>query len=46
MEDACKAGVAVLVKQGNKKTFVSSTDNSGEFSAIRCKCDGKTCPKK
>ena len=85
--DACKTGVAVLVKNGNKKTFVSvkdgtsstsmtcvlketdgslseqsdiltkvlqcpaktsarSTDNSGEFASIRCKCDGKTCPKK
>lgn len=83
--DACKAGVAVLVKQGNQKTFVSvkdgtsstmmtcvlkeadgeifeqtnaltkilecpdttsarSTDNSGEFASIRCKCDRKGCP--
>ncbi len=85
--DACKAGVAVLVKNGNKKTFDSvkdgssstmmtcvlkepdgsmteqsnivtkvlqcpattsarSTDNSGEFASIRCKCEGKACPKK
>jgi len=27
-------------------TSARSTDNSGEFSKMRCKCDGKTCPKK
>jgi hypothetical protein len=84
--DACKAGVAELVKHGNKKTYVSvkegtsstmmtcvlketdgsiseqtnivskvlqcpattsarSTDNSGELSSMRCKCDSKGCPK-
>jgi hypothetical protein len=82
--DACKAGVAELVKKGNKKTYsavkdgtsstmmtcvlkesdgaifeqtniltkvlqcpdtttAKSTDNSGEFSAIRCQCAAK-CP--
>jgi hypothetical protein len=86
--DACKAGVANLVKAGNKKTYASvkegtsstmmtcvlkesdgspfeqsnivtkvlqcpegttsrSTNNSGNFADVRCKCDDKKgCPKK
>jgi hypothetical protein len=86
-EEACKAGVDALAKQGNKKTYVGvkegssstmmtcllqesdgspfeqlnvitkilecppatsprSTDNSGEFSKMRCHCDDakKGCP--
>ncbi|MBL8717655.1 MAG: hypothetical protein JNL79_16840 [Myxococcales bacterium] len=84
--EACKAGVALLAKSGNKKTFVSvkegtsstmmtcllkesdgksfeqsniltkvlqcpettsakSTNNSGNFADVKCKCDDKNgCP--
>ena len=85
--EACQAGVALLAKSGNKKTYVSfkegtsstmmtcnlkesdgkpfeqantvtkilecpatttakSTNNSGEYKDMRCKCDDKGCPKK